>query len=174
MKVTDKFVFFFTKDDIFSNHYRCENWFTLPKYRKLTAKFWTVEHLMMYEKAMLFRDGETASKIAKAYSPQQAKMLGREVKNFNNDLWEEYRERIVVNALVAKMLANDNIKDRALDYHLSGRRFVEASPYDAIWGIKMGENDPDVEDVAKWKGQNLLGHCWHKACCIYLEKLEVR
>lgn len=171
MRVTDKFVFFFTKDDIFSNHYRCANPLQLQKHKGVT--FWTVEHYMMYKKAILFRDGETADKIAKAYSPQQAKLLGREVKNFNNDLWEEYRERIVINGLFAKMLANEDIKDLALDYHLSGRRFVEASPYDAIWGIKMGENDPDVEDVTKWKGQNLLGNCWHKACRIYLNNLGV-
>ena len=34
---------------------------------------------------------------------------------------------------------------------------VEASPYDAIWGIGMGELDPDATDETKWKGQNLLG-----------------
>ena len=35
--------------------------------------------------------------------------------------------------------------------------FVEASAYDKIWGIGLGENNPDIFDVEKWQGQNLLG-----------------
>ena len=174
MRVTDNFVFFFTKDDMFSNHYKCENWFTTPQYEKLTAKFWTVEHFMMYSKAMLFRDAETAAKIARSYSPQQAKMLGREVKRFNNDVWEEYRERIVISGLYAKMLFNKPIRDEAVRLYLEGKQFVEASPYDAIWGIKMGENDPGVEDPKNWKGQNLLGSCWEKAINRVLTTVEGR
>ena len=163
MRVTDKFVFFFTKNDIFSNHHRCENWFTVPKYQKITAKFWTVEHFMMYEKAIIFGDIETASKIARASTPQQAKMLGREVKNFDNEKWEAFRENIVTTGLYAKMMFNKPILDEAVRLYLEGKTFVEASPYDAIWGIKMGENDPCVEDPSNWKGQNLLGKCWEKA-----------
>lgn len=34
---------------------------------------------------------------------------------------------------------------------------VEASPYDKIWGIGMSEDDSDIHDELKWKGQNLLG-----------------
>lgn len=172
MRITDKFVFFFTKDDVFSNHYHQQNPITYGSFGGL-MKFNTVEHYMMYEKAMLFDDKFIACGILEAKTPQQAKMLGRKVRNYDQAVWEENREDIVTFGLVSKMLANDEIKDLALDHHLSGRRFVEASPYDAIWGIKMGENDPDVEDVTKWKGQNLLGNCWHKACRIYLKNLGV-
>lgn len=163
MRVTDKFVFFFTKDDIFSNHYRCARQFWLPKHQAVGAKFWTVEHFMMYEKAMLFGDTSIAVDIANTYSPQQAKLLGRKIKNFNEEKWQAFRETIVINGLYAKMQANTTIKDAALKLYLEGKTFVEASPYDAIWGIKMGENDPGVEDLSNWKGHNLLGKCWEKA-----------
>ncbi len=163
MRITDDFVFFFTKNDIFSNHYECKRPFWLPKHQVVGAKFWTVEHFMMYEKAMLFGDTDIAVDIANAYTPQQAKMLGRKVKNFDNQKWEAFRKAIVINGLYAKMQANPEIKTSAVKLHLEGKTFVEASPYDAIWGIKMAENDPGVEDPTNWKGLNLLGNCWHKA-----------
>jgi ribA/ribD-fused uncharacterized protein len=34
---------------------------------------------------------------------------------------------------------------------------AEVSPTDKIWGIGLKENNPDVHDPSKWKGQNLLG-----------------
>jgi len=34
---------------------------------------------------------------------------------------------------------------------------VEASPRDRIWGIGMGQSNPDVENPMKWRGRNLLG-----------------
>lgn len=163
MRVTDKFVFFFTKNDIFSNHYRCANPFWMPKHQAVGAKFWTVEHFMMYEKAMLFGATSTAVDIANTWSPQEAKGLGRSITTFNEEKWQAFRETIVINGLYAKMQANPTIKDAAVKLYLEGKHFVEASPYDDIWGIKMGENYQGVEDPSNWKGQNLLGKCWEKA-----------
>ena len=37
------------------------------------------------------------------------------------------------------------------------RVIVEASPVDAIWGIRMAATDPRVNDPSQWKGLNLLG-----------------
>lgn len=34
---------------------------------------------------------------------------------------------------------------------------VEASPYDAIWGIRLSANSLEAQDPMKWRGQNLLG-----------------
>ena len=34
---------------------------------------------------------------------------------------------------------------------------VEASPFDKIWGVGLDQNNPDILDENKWKGQNLLG-----------------
>ena len=34
---------------------------------------------------------------------------------------------------------------------------VEASPYDKIWGVGLGVDDPLILDNKNWKGENLLG-----------------
>ena len=34
---------------------------------------------------------------------------------------------------------------------------AEASPFDRIYGIGMGPNNPNVQFIDKWRGQNLLG-----------------
>ncbi len=163
MRITDKYVFFFSYKDIFSNHYSCPRPFFLPKHKVVGAKFHTVEHFMMYEKAILFGDHNIAVDIANAGHPQEAKLLGRKVKNFDNSKWEAFREEIVVSGLYAKMMANESIKKRAVELYKKGLIFVEASPYDAVYGVKLAENDPLIDDPKNWKGINLLGQYWHKA-----------
>ena len=160
MRITDKFVFFFSKDDFLSNHYVCKE----PFSDHLGGpEFTTVEHYMMYRKAILFGDGVIADQILKAARPQEAKMLGRKVRGFNNAIWDNVKVGIVAQGLYAKMMANPEILAAALSLANKGLTFVEASPYDYIWGIKMGENYHGVEDPNNWKGQNLLGKAWHQA-----------
>ena len=50
---------------------------------------------MMYHKATLFKDTETAKKIMEAKKPAEQKALGRQVKGFNSKLWDAHKEKIV-------------------------------------------------------------------------------
>ncbi|WAR23127.1 hypothetical protein MAR_036796, partial [Mya arenaria] len=38
-----------------------------------------------------------------------------------------------------------------------GRQLVEASPRDRLWGVGMGQNNPNIHDPKCWRGKNLLG-----------------
>lgn len=116
-------------------------------------EFKTTEHAFMWEKANFFNDELTASNILRTTSPADAKKLGREVKNFNSDEWSKVSFDIMVNINIAKF-------EQHLDLQkilCRNDNFVEASPYDVIWGIGLGLGDPDINDESKWRGQNLLG-----------------
>lgn len=56
-----------------------------------------------------------------------------------------------------KYSSNKDYLDKMLSPEYNGKTFVEASPYDKIWGIGMHMFDEGVDDETNWKGQNLLG-----------------
>ncbi|MBD3839888.1 MAG: NADAR family protein [Epsilonproteobacteria bacterium] len=119
------------------------------------VKYNSAEHWMMAQKALLFDDKETYEKIILARTPAQAKALGREVKNFNDLLWNEKRCDIVVQGNVEKFTQNEELKTFLLN--TNDRILVEASPVDTIWGIGLTSDDKNVENPQKWRGLNLLG-----------------
>lgn len=155
MRVTKDYVFFFTDKDVFSNWYPCS-------FMVGSNSFNSVEKYMMYKKALLFKDNKTAwdilelrgigsnEKLGAFY-----KRMGRKVSGFDPNVWEENKEQIVKDGLWLKFNSNPNLKQELLSY--PGKTFVEASPYDAVYGIKMGMHEKGVEDPANWKGENLLG-----------------
>jgi len=100
-------------------------------------------HYMMWGKAMLFGDEETAEEILKAGHPRNVKALGRKVKNFDAAKWEEHRMRIVMQGNYEKFTQN---KEMRLALRDTGRaELVEASPYDKIWGIGLTADDPRAQ-----------------------------
>lgn len=115
----------------------------------------TAEHYMMWGKAMLFGDEETAAEILEAKHPRDVKALGRKVKNFESKLWEEQCQNIVYQGNYAKFTQNPEMRKALRD---TGRmELVEAAPNDKIWGIGMTADDPRALHRETWDGQNLLG-----------------
>lgn len=115
----------------------------------------TGEHYMMARKAALFGDELTRRQILAAPSPGAAKALGRQVKGFSEERWEQARFAIVVEGNIAKFTAHPDLRG----FLLGTRRrvLVEASPTDRIWGIGLARDDPRAEDPRRWRGLNLLG-----------------
>ena len=126
-----------------------------PDEKESVKQFYNCEQYMMYNKALLFHDQESADAIMNTDNPKTIKQLGRKVKNFNEERWLIYRERIVQRGNYLKFTQNNNLKLLLLE---TGNKIIaEASPYDKIWGIGLSVNSPDATNVKKWKGQNLLG-----------------
>ena len=115
----------------------------------------TAEHYMMAQKAALFGDHLIYQRIIASQVPSEAKKLGREIRNFNNDAWLKHRFDIVVQGNIHKF--SQNIRLRNFLLGTSGKVLVEASPADKIWGIGLSSDDNDSENPLKWRGLNLLG-----------------
>ena len=153
MRVTDKHVFFW--GDFPSNWYPCH--FIVERDGK-ELEFFNSEQYFMYEKAMTFDDTTIAMKILlEGSNPKKAKTLGRMVKNYDDDVWNEKRYQVMVDANMYKYSQSEELKEMLLNEEFNGKKFVEASPIDRIWGVGLGEHNPLVDDEKNWKGQNLLG-----------------
>lgn len=143
-----RYTFFFTEASPFSQWYRCV--FTDGPYTYNCA-----EQYMMHGKALLFEDEAVGAQILAADHPRQHKALGRKVKGFDDKRWHAHREQIVLAGNRAKFTQNPELRAALLE--TAGTELVEASPYDRIWGIGLGANDPRAQNPATWRGQNLLG-----------------
>jgi ribA/ribD-fused uncharacterized protein len=115
----------------------------------------TAEHWMMAEKARLFGDTEMLTEIIAAPGPQEAKALGRKVRNFDADVWSAQCFEIVVKGNVEKFRQNPAMQEFLLP--TGNAILVEAAPRDQIWGIGLGEHNERARDPAQWRGRNLLG-----------------
>lgn len=144
----ENFTFFWSNKSPFSNWYRAE-------FEVNNVRFNCSEQYMMYKKAVLFNDDTIANKIIAASNPGKQKALGRQVKNFNQEIWEDNCKQIVYDANYAKFTQNEPLLKALLK--TKGTTLVEASPVDTIWGIGLAEDDPRASDRTKWKGTNWLG-----------------
>jgi ribA/ribD-fused uncharacterized protein len=115
----------------------------------------TAEHWMMAAKARLFGDADGLAAVLAAKSPGEAKAAGRKVRGFDEQTWADERYDIVVAGNLAKFGQHDGL--RAYLLGTGAGVLVEASPYDRVWGIGMGPNNPDITSPLKWRGLNLLG-----------------
>jgi ribA/ribD-fused uncharacterized protein len=129
-------------------------WFSSP-FKQEGVEYLTAEHYMMAQKAKLFNDDEIFQQILKVTHPNEAKQLGRKVQHYDEQLWQEKRFEIVVQANWAKFSQHPELRDFLLTTH--DRILVEASPVDQIWGIGMAQDHEHIQDPNQWQGLNLLG-----------------
>jgi len=152
VKVTDKHVFFWK--GIFSNWQPC---IFNAEYEGETYRFFNTEQYFMFVKAKTFGDEETAERILKeGENPKIAKALGRQVKNYDDNVWNEKRYQVMVDANLYKYNTSMVYRKELLNAKYEGKGFVEASQFDRLWGIGICKEDAS-DDESTWKGQNLLG-----------------
>ncbi|CUJ51422.1 Swarming motility protein ybiA [Achromobacter sp. 2789STDY5608633] len=146
------------------------NWHQRP-FRHVGIEFSCAEQALMYHKALLFHDYETAERILETSGQREQKALGRQVRGFDDEIWMANREPIMRGILRSKF-KEPEMKDFLLA--TAGTRLVEASPYDKIWGVGLAINDPRIRDPGAWQGSNLLGACLEhvRARYTYMERRD--
>ncbi len=141
--------FFVSEISPLSQHYKAEF------YGKDGVVYNCAEQYMMYQKALLFGDMQTAEEILKEDNPREQKKLGRAVTPFDQATWDRECMRIVLEANYAKFSQNPELLEQLLA--TAGTLIVEANPRDDIWGIGMSETQARKVTPEQWRGQNLLG-----------------
>ena len=172
--INNEYLAFFGYNDYPSNFYKCQIKFTFDKH---LLNFNDSETIFMLWKAFYFNDIETANKIWMSESPSESKRLGRLVKPYVNDRWVKVRKQIMFEVIKLKFSFGKDIefpftplRDK-LQNHLD-LYFVEASPYDKVWGIGINEENENVGDPIKWRGDNLLGDCFNELKSVLSDPVE--
>lgn len=122
------------------------------KYKRRTYS--CCEQWMMAWKARLFKDREVLELIMLETNPIRIKALGRKVRNFDKDTWEEYRYSIVERGNLLKFAQNPQLEKRLL--RTGNRELVEAAARDRVWGIGCSVARGSTFPRDRW-GLNLLG-----------------
>jgi len=115
------------------------------------------EQFMMADKARTFGDFSTLAKIMATKSPKTIKALGRAVRPFDSGIWDRRKFATVVRGTLAKFSDPRNAALKAALLATGDSILAEASPYDTIWGIGLGEDHPNARVPSRWRGTNYLG-----------------
>lgn len=115
----------------------------------------STEQFMMYHKAIVFLDIDSAQKIMMTDNVRKIKELGRKVKNFDERVWKYHRSDIVYEGNKAKFSQNEDLNQALLA--TKDTTLVEAAPNDKIWGIGLAADDTKAKKRETWEGKNLLG-----------------
>jgi hypothetical protein len=125
------------------------------EFEEKTRVYKTAEHYMMAQKALLFNDVETFERIISKDSPKDVKDLGRQIQNFDAEVWDNNKYQIVKQGNFLKFSQNESLKHFLIQ--TKNKILVEASPVDTIWGIGLTEDSPKAMNPNDWRGENLLG-----------------
>lgn len=152
---TQQYVSFWKEDKMYGEF---SQWYLSEFTDNEGITYKNTEQYMMYQKACLFGDAVTAKLILQANTPAEIKKLGRQVSGFDEEIWKMHREAIVYDGNYFKFSQNPRLKQLMLSK--AGMKFVEASPYDRIWGIGYTTNEAP-KHYQTW-GLNLLGKALNK------------
>lgn len=109
----------------------------------------------MYHKALTFGDKDVAAAILTTDNPFEAKALGRQVRGYNDKVWNEVRYKIFRDANMLKYSQNPELKAKLLA--TGNLILIECNPTDHIWSCGLSIEDAKKTPPGNWKGQNLLG-----------------
>ena len=127
--------------------------------------FSSMTKYLMFCKASLFGDKETAWEIYKEWDIRIIRGYGANVKGFDEIVWNGERAIILARGLKAKF---DQNPARIADLIRTGEEMlVYCHPRDPEFGIGLWADDPEALHPEQWKGLNLLGFALMELRAVY-------
>jgi len=148
-------IFFYRQNEKYgymSNFYKC-------KFTDLNdIEYNCSEQYFMYIKCLTFDPSNKVllNNILNETNPGKVKYYGRQVKNYQCDLWNTKRYDIMMDALYYKFSQNNVICKKLIQ--TGDKLLYEAAKNDRIWGIGFYSTEAISIDREKY-GENLLGKC---------------
>ena len=139
--------FFFGSDCFLSNRYH-------SPFLDGKTQYTCVEQYYLTHKSLFFDDVDTANAIMGLKEPSKMKALSHHIKNLDEHKWAEQATAVMENACYLKFWQNSELKKKLMD--IKGT-IVEANRKDVFFSCGLALSDPNIVDVNKWKGQNMLG-----------------
>lgn len=118
-------------------------------------RYHSAEQYMMAAKARLFEDSESLKEIMAELDIAKVKELGRQVQNFNQELYDSNKIQIIHKANQLKFEQNSKIREALLK--TANYVIVEANPNDTVYTCGLKEDDENITYPDKWLGENILG-----------------
>ena len=137
---------------ILSEWHPFSNWsFTDISYEG--RSFITLEHAYLHEKALTFRDMETAVAIRAAPDAQTAKMLSYNIKGVDRNKWDGMKEEVMKKLLKIKFAPGSGPAKELL---ATGNKKLAETGRDPFYACGLSITDKQILDTSKWVG-NVLG-----------------
>lgn len=144
-----------------SNFYKCsfKTMINVSKdspYYNLEIEFNCSEQYFIFCKCIIFdqTNYELLENILNETNPTKIKALGRQVNNYNDEIWKIKRLDIMFKAIELKFNQNPILRDKLIATY--PKNLYEASPKDNIWGIGFGVKNALNVDRHRY-GCNYLG-----------------
>ena len=115
----------------------------------------SVEQYLMYGKAVVFKDEEMQQATLATHDVAEIKKYGRQVKSYNETVWNGLRQLVLYRGLRLKFSQNEELRQKLID--TGNEMLVECARTDKIFACGMSMKDPMRFDMNKWSGKNLLG-----------------
>lgn len=131
--------------------------------------FTTLIQYIEYSKAIVFQDRETARAILNEHDPFVLRGLGQGIRGYNEVQWNGRRGAVLYRGLAARLEQHPEMISE-----LAGtgeELLVYCDPVDDVLGIRLWKDDPQVQDIDKWRGQNLLGFTLMELRSVYMEEI---
>ena len=123
--------------------------------RNANFKFNCGEKAIMLCKAAIMKDYSTYDMILSETEPKKIKALGRKVKPWNQEKWENLVCTVAFKVIETKALNCTIFRETLLS--TGSNLIAEATRNDRNWGIGIDIGNIDVPFPKRWKGANILG-----------------